>query len=188
MKKGQQLDWLVFGGYFLAVMVLGISKGKLIFPNGWLEILVLWLGGLVGWLMVWLDCLVYIYWLHPETQVSQYIRYHFDRKNFKVGWRLLEQRQGEMEELTLRSALFQIAWVILALFALTSTASIFGKALVMGLGGRILLEEWQGYLSDKQTLKRLLFWQIKRQISNQELQWYLYVITGLFAGLSLLLI
>jgi len=146
------------------------------------------LGGVLGWSMVWLDRVAYILILHPEAQVSQYVRYHLERGNYKAAWSLLESRQGELEKLTTRSVLFQAAWVVLALFAITSVASMFGKMLVMSLGLRIMVEEWIEYGRDKQLLKQRLFWQIKREVSNRELKWYMYIGTAIFAWLTAMLV
>jgi len=146
------------------------------------------IGGVVGWFLAWVDRLVYVYWSHPQTQLSQHVKYRFGKRDIKGGVRLLKQRRSELEELGFRSALFQGAWVLVAVFALTSTTSWFGKALVMGLGLHILVDEWRDYITDKKTLKRWLFWQIKREISDDELKWYLYIMTGLFGWLSWLLV
>ncbi len=177
-------------GYFLGVAGIGFLRGdyKILVLMDWLQVLLLIVGGIFGWIIVWLDRLVYIYWSHPEAQLSQYVKYYFAKKNWKAGINLMEQRKTEFKELTFRSALFQAAWVVLAVFALTSVASIFGKAMVTGLGLRILYEEWRDYLKDKKTLKRWLFWQIKREISNEELKWYLYGMTGIFVWITWLLI
>ena len=146
----------------------------------------MWLivGGGVGWFLAWFDRLVYVYWSHAQTQLSQHVRYRFERGDIKGGLRLLKERKKELKELGFRSVLFQIVWVLVAIFALTSTTSWFGKALVMGLGLRILVDEWRDYFTDKQTLKRWLFWQVKRKIADDELRWYLYIMTGLFIWLS----
>jgi len=177
-------------GYFLGIAGIGFLRGdyEILVLMDWLQVLLLLAGGIFGWIIVWLDRLVYIYWSHPEAQLSQYARYYFTKKNWKAGINLMEQRKAEFKELTFRSVLFQVAWVVLAVFALTSVASIFGKAMVIGLGLRILYGEWRDYLKDKKTLKRWLFWQIKREISNEELKWYLYVMTGIFVWLTWLLI
>jgi len=84
------------------------------------------------------------------------------------------------------SFLFQVAWFFLALFAVTSTSSLFGKALVMAIGLDLLLTEWQSQL--KNNSFSWLFWQIKREISLKEQKIFLYLMTGLFSLLTLFLI
>jgi hypothetical protein len=187
-KKQKQLQFFILGGYLLGVLATMLLRGRLVFPRDWLEIAGLFLGGVLGWMMVGLDRIVYVLILHPEAQVSQYVRYHTKRRNYKEAWSLLERRQGELEKLTTRSALFQAAWVLLAIFAITSVASMFGKMLVMGLGLRVMVEEWSEYGKDKQGLKRKLFWQIKREVSNKELKQYMYIGAGVFVWLTWLLV
>jgi len=84
--------------------------------------------------------------------------------------------------------LFQLAWVVLAFFAVTSAAGWFGKTLVLTLGLRILLEEWSEYVKDREALKQKLFWQIKREFSDSELKIYLIVMTLVVAWLARLTI
>lgn len=141
------------------------------------------IGGVIGWVLPWLDKIAYIYILHPEVQLAQYVQYQVKQKQFKSAFEVLNKRGGELDKLTTRSAMFQVIWVVLAVFTLTSVSGLFGKALVMALGLRILVEEWREYLKDKNKLKALLFWQVKREISNDELKWYLYTMSGLFLWL-----
>lgn len=134
----------------------------------------------MGWFIPWLDKIAYVLILHPEVQLSQYVKHLIDQKRYKQAFGVLESRGEEMDKLTTRSVLFQFVWVILAVFVLSSVSSLFGKALVMSLGLRILIEEWREWLKDKNKLKSWLFWQIKREVSMAELKWYLYGMTGMY--------
>lgn len=145
-------------------------------------------GGAIGWSLAFLDIVAYIYILHPEVQLSQQISYQIRNKQYKQAFELIKRRQEEFDKLTVRSALFQVVWVILAVFALTSVPSLFGKALVMGLGLRILVDEWREWFKDKNKLKSWLFWQIKREVSMDELKWYMYIMTGIYLYLVWLLV
>ncbi len=84
--------------------------------------------------------------------------------------------------------MFQIVWLVLAIFVLTSTTGNFGKALVMGLGLRVLVSEWGDWLKNKDVLRQRLLWQIKNQWQNQELKWYLLGKTIMVGWLCLLLV
>ena len=149
----------------------------------WLDILLAGVGGVIGWSLPWLDKLAYVYILHPEVQVSQYVKFKIKQKQYKSAFETLNSRGGEFDKLTTRSFLFQVAWIGLAIFAISSVGSLFGKTLVMALGLRILAENWKLYLTEGQRLKSSLFWQVKREISNKELKWYMYGMSGLFLGL-----
>lgn len=146
------------------------------------------LGGAVGWLLPVLDKIAYIYILHPEAQISQYLKWQLGKKQFKNFWETLKRRQAELDKLTTRGILFQIVWLVLAIFTATSTTGSFGKAVVMGLGLRVLASEWMEWLKNKEELKRKLFWQIKKEWQNQELKWYLAVKTIAVGWLCLLLV
>ena len=141
------------------------------------------IGGGLGWGVPFLDVVAYIYILHPETQVAQVVGYQIKSRQLRQAFDTIKRRQGELEKLTTRSALFQVVWVVLAVFTVTSVPNWFGKALVMGLGLRILVDEWRLWFKDKDKLKKQLFWQIKREISIDELKWYMYVMTGIYLGL-----
>ena len=141
------------------------------------------LGAIIGWLIPWFDKIAYIYILHPEAQVAQYVKYQISQKQFKAAWQSLNARAKEFDKLTARSLLFQLAWVVLAFFAVTSSAGWFGKTLVLALGARILLEEWREWFADKPALKQKLFWQVKKEWSDAELKIYLVVMTLVFAWL-----
>ncbi len=188
LRARLKFQYFILGGYLLGVMVsLFLGRG-LVLPRDWLEVVGLLVGGVLGWWLAWFDRVAYVLILHPEAQVSQYVRYHLGKRNYRQAWDLLEKRGGELDKLTTRGFLFQAAWLVLALFAITSVASMFGKMVVMGLGLRIMVEEWLEYRSDKALLKQRLFWQVQRQVSNQELKWYMYIGTVVFGWLTWLLV
>jgi len=187
-KKRIELSYFIIGGYLLGILMTMLLRGGLIFPKDWLEMAGLIVGGVLGWVLVWFDKIAYIFILHPEAQLSQYVNYYIKKKNYKAAWGLVNKRGGEMGKLTTRSAMFQVAWVVLALFAITSVGSMFGRVLVMGLGLRMLWENWEGYRTNRPNLKKQLFWQVKREITNDELKWYVYVMSGVFAWLTLVLV
>ena len=141
------------------------------------------LGAVIGWLIPWLDKIAYIYILHPEAQVSQYVKYQIDQKQWRAAFNSLNRRAKDFDQLTTRGILFQLAWVVLAFFAVTSAAGWFGKTLVLALGIRILLEEWSEYVKDRAGLKQKLFWQIKREWSDSEVKFYLIAMTLIVAWL-----
>ncbi|MEA3355168.1 MAG: hypothetical protein U9Q63_01650, partial [Patescibacteria group bacterium] len=84
-------------------------------------------GGGLGWSLVFFDVIAYTYILHPETQLSLYIRHQIKSKQFKQAYESIKRRRSEFNKLTTRSVLFQIVWVVLAVFGLTSVNGLFGK-------------------------------------------------------------
>ena len=130
-------------------------------------------GVVVGWLIPFFDYVAYVYILHPEAQISQYLQYELRKKQFKLVFETVKRRSSEFDKLTTRGFLFQLAWVVLAVFAITSTSGWFGKCLVMGLGLRILVEEVSEWRKDKEGLKKRLLWQVEAELNNQQLKIYL---------------
>ena len=140
-----------------------------------LQVLSLVGGGIVGWLLVYFDYVAYIYILHPEAQISQYLKWQLEKRQFKPFWQTLQRRQGEIDKLTTRGILFQIVWLVLAIFVVTSTTGNFGKAVVMGLGLRVWVSEGREFVTNKPLLRQKLFWQIQKSGNDQELKWYMLV-------------
>jgi hypothetical protein len=145
-------------------------------------------GAVIGWCLPALDKIAYIYILHPEAQISQYFRFQLKNKQWRKAYELLRLRGSELDKLTTRGLLFQLGWLGVALFALTSTAALFGKVTVLVLGLRILLEEWREWRQDKDLLKRHLLWQVKTDWPEKYLQRYLCGKTIILAWLCWLLV
>lgn len=146
------------------------------------------IGGFVGWGLVVIDRFVWVYWTRPQAQLSVQVRYFLNNRRFKEAWQVLQERKHEQRELSFRSVLFQLAWVPLAFFALTSTTSMFGQALVMAIGLHLLYDEWKDYLRSPEYLRSWLFWQIKRTVSLQEQKIYLWTMSAVFLLLTCLLV
>ena len=73
-------------------------------------------------------------------------------------------------------------WVAMAVYVITSSGSLLASGLVLGAGLRSvwqIVTQWR----DKEGLKQQLFWQIKRPLSDREVN----VILGLYVGVFILL-
>lgn len=144
-----------------------------------------WMVGVViGVLLLFLDRVVYVY-NYPAEQLSQYVRWYVQQKKYGEALALLDARRLEQDKLTFRSALFMALWVPIAFFALTSTAGLLGKGVVMGLMFHILADAWRLQTKDPRRLHTRLFWLIKRPFSDEERLVFMWVMTGIFVLLSL---
>lgn len=179
--------------YFLTHIPLALAYGLLIFAirSGWwrldLASLLSWtwwiLGVVVGVLVLFVDRIVYVY-SYPGTQISQQFMWYVKEKQYFTALDLLYARRLEQERLTFRSALFMAIWVPLAFFALTSTPSLFGKGVVMGLMLHILSDSWRLQRQDPRRLHLRLFWLIKREITDEERLTFMIIITVCFTLFS----
>ena len=141
------------------------------------------LGVVLGVLLLFIDRISYTY-AYPGEQLSQQFTWYVKQKQYLTGLALLDSRRLEQEKLTFRSALFMVVWVPLSFFALTSTSGLFGKGVVMGLMLHVLTDSWRLQKMDPQRLHVRLFWIIKRVVTPEERQVFLWIITGLFVFLS----
>jgi hypothetical protein len=179
--------------YLVSHLPLALGYAALVFliKSGWwrfewLSILnwVWWVVGVVvGVLVLFVDRIVYTY-SYPGTQISQQFAWYIKEKKYMTALELLDARRLEQERLSFRSALFMAIWVPLAFFALTSTPSLFGKGVVMGLMLHILSDAWRLQKIEPRRLHIRLFWLIKREITDEERLIFLWVITAIFGVLS----
>jgi len=156
---------------------------------GWhLDLIWLWLGGLVGAFLLDIDHLIYFFVTNPHELTSQRVRRLFDQRHFKEGLSLMTDTVLERPRLSLHNALFQVILCILAFFVLTSTNNLFGAGLVMGLALHLLKDELQDLINNEEHLRTWLFWQFKFEVSLQGQKIYLAIMMLLFLSLSWLLI
>jgi len=179
MKKALSPLALAFIGYFLAVSLL---RWRLR-----LDLIWLWMGGLLGLAFVYVDRLLHVYMTRPQEQLSLYVKHFIQQKNYRQALQLLAQRGDEQRFLMIRSVIFMIAFAPLAFYVITSTGSLIAVGMIMGIG-LYLLYELLSHLKDLEKLKLWLFWPIKRAVTDTETQVAVYGFAFLFVLLSLLLV
>lgn len=148
----------------------------------------LWVGGLIGFILVQLDRVVYVYYLFPHEQLSQQVQYLVSKGQVLGAMKLVHQRRGEQQKLVFRSLVLMLAWVPIAIFAVTSTGSLFAGGVVMGLGLHLMYDLWRDQRKDPVGLNTKLFWQVKRAVGLEEQRWFLYGLTGMFILLTWMIV
>lgn len=168
---------LVLGVIFVGKSFSVVSSEYVRVWQAWMP-LVLWLVGMIfGWIIFYGDRLVDIYFSHPDTELARYVKRYFSEKKYFSGWRLLQHNKKLLTRLTFRSVLFQIIWLFLAIFTITSTNSLFGIGFVFGVGTHLILDEWEDYFNNRDHLKKWLFWQVNRDFTDKDLKYYLVFLT-----------
>ncbi|PIU03545.1 hypothetical protein COT44_02870 [Candidatus Shapirobacteria bacterium CG08_land_8_20_14_0_20_39_18] len=148
-----------------------------------------WLGSFVGTMLPDLDQFIYVLVSHPEDYNSLRVKRVWDQGNIKETLVLLADTSGERIKLVFHNVLFQAVLVILCFFVLSSTSNIFGKGLVMAMFLHLLKDEIELLRSGNQEfLKKLLFWPIKTEISNDNQKYFIYGSAFIFILFSLFLI
>ena len=180
MKKLPQ--FLIFIIIFLPIfriLVVMYQNQSWLQLNAWLPLLSWLISCMAGFLALQMDQILDIFITNPDSNLAKAVKNYLKQKHISYGLNLLENNKHLQPRLSFRSVTFQIIWIMLIIFTFTSTVSSFGKGFVMGLGTRLLIEQWGFYFSNRNLLKNWLFWQIKREINDQELKWYLIIVTFL---------
>ncbi len=143
-----------------------------------------WLGSVAGFIFVFSDRIFYALVTRTDENMSVELRENL--KKGKVGMALsqLISERHEQKELVMRSVLFVISWWVLALFAFTSTANMFARGLILGIGIHLVFDLLADYWWDRERLN-LWFWQIKRVVPESEKQVFVVVSLVVFLFMAL---
>ncbi len=126
MPKNHFFTFLIF----LILYLLAISLISL--KLGW-QLSFFWLGVVLGFVIYQLYNLFYSLCLSSNQPPTLDLKKTFQIKKIPQLENLAIQYSLEKKNLPTNSALFQLGLVILAFFALSSTSSLVGKGLVLGL-------------------------------------------------------
>lgn len=110
-----------------------------------LSLLFFWLGAFLGSFLLSLDQVIYCYFQAPHEFTSQRIRRLLQLKRYQEALMLLSQTGEERSKLVFHSVFFQVILLVVSFFVLTSSASLLGKGLVMGIFFQSLLEQGKDF-------------------------------------------
>ncbi|MBI3384865.1 hypothetical protein HY030_01590 [Candidatus Gottesmanbacteria bacterium] len=96
-----------------------------------LSLIPLWLGGLLGAVILETDYLFQVFLVQPELPVAQDVRKIMREFGVIKGIKTVFERTGEIKNLTFHTIFFQVIFYVFALFITTSSGSVFGQALVL---------------------------------------------------------
>lgn len=113
-----------------------------------------WLGGLVGVFLPDIDHLVYVFFLSPQELTSQRLNFLLGRKEVKRAVELLYETRSERRGLIFHTFFFQIIFLILTFWLISSSASLFGRGLVLSFALHLSLDQ----ITDLVDMKNLDNW------------------------------
>ena len=149
-----------------------------------LELVWLWLGALVGTMILDLDQVFYALVIYPEEKAKEF----WQQRRIKALLEYLAETCSQRVKLTFHNALFQVGFLVFSFWVLTSTGGLFGKGLVMAVNLHLLKDEFHLLLRRREEeLRRWLFWPIRHQVSFGEQKFFVGVMGLGFLGLNLLL-
>ncbi|MBI2066088.1 hypothetical protein HYT60_01085 [Candidatus Woesebacteria bacterium] len=133
MKK----EIFVHFAFFVSLFIfISIARGYLSFSS-W----PFWLGGLVGTSLPDIDHLLYVFFLKPQELTSQRVSYLVGKRDIWGSLELLAETRSERSKLIFHTATFQLIFIILTFFVLTSSGSLFGRGLVLAFFLHLIIDQ-----------------------------------------------
>ena len=123
---------------FLVSLFIFVSIAREYFT---LAFLPFWLGGIIGTLLPDLDHALYVFFLKPEELTSQRVGYMLGKKDFWGSLELLAETRSERTRLIFHTATFELIFVILTFFVLTSSGSLLGRGLVLAFFLHLIVDQ-----------------------------------------------
>lgn len=99
-----------------------------------------WLGGIIGTILPDVDHLLYLY-LHPSELTVQRVNFYLNKHEIKRVFTLLYETRSERKDLIFHTAFFQVIFMVLTFWVLTSSGSNFGKGLVLAFSLHLLVDQ-----------------------------------------------
>lgn len=145
-----------------------------------------WLGTVVGVLILYLDPLAAAFLTSPQLPFSQKIKQMMKEKRYKEVTCEVILYHPLQEQPLAHSALFQTVLVLVSFYLVTSSGSLFGAGLVLGMVLHLVRDDLKLW-KNPDKLKKMLFWNIHRSFSDKEQKIFLGGIF-LFFGLETILL
>ena len=101
----------------------------------------LWVGGIVGTILPDVDHFIYILFLKPYELTSQRANAMLKKRSIMQTLEFLAETRYERTKIIFHTASFQLVFVILAFWVLTSSGSIFGRGLVSAFLLHLLVDQ-----------------------------------------------
>lgn len=100
-----------------------------------------WVGGLVGVVLPDLDHLLYSFFIKPTDLTSQRVGSLLQKREVKRSVELLYETRNERSGLVFHSVFFQLIFLILTFWMITSSGSIFGKGLALSFALHLAIDQ-----------------------------------------------
>lgn len=138
-----------------------------------------WLGGVVGFCLVFFDWLIQLMVMEPEKVFDVKLKKILKRENIKQGLVFALEEREKKTRLVMKSALFLLVWLVMGFFTLSSVASPFGRGFMLGLGTHLMFDLVWDYFKAPEKLSNW-FWMVKRNLDWEEKRWFVGVVVVLY--------
>jgi hypothetical protein len=100
-----------------------------------------WVGGIVGTLLPDIDHFIYILLLKPQELTSIRAEHMLEKRDVLGTLRFLAETRYERTKIIFHTATFQVIFIVLAFWVLTSSGSIFGRGVVLAFLLHMLVDQ-----------------------------------------------
>lgn len=95
----------------------------------------------MGTLLPDVDHLIYIYFFGPQELTSQRVFLGLQKRQIRPTFELLAATRSERKKLVFHTAFFQLIFLIMAFWVITSSGNIFGRGLVLAFSLHLVVDQ-----------------------------------------------
>jgi len=156
---------------FLVSVYKSLNVG--VVGQGWFQLRYseVWVGGLIGVMLLYVDYYFYAYHLHPQESASVEARKLVNQKKYLDAVYVVITKRAQNTKLIFHNASFQVFFLVFVFFVVTSSASLLGRGIVFGMVIHLLVD----MLNDKSSQGNLDSWFISFpiEVTGVNQTWYL---------------
>ena len=101
----------------------------------------LWVGGIVGTILPDVDHFIYILFLKPNELTSRRANSMLEKRSIMETLKFLAETRYERTKIIFHTASFQLIFILLTFWVLTSSGSIFGRGLVLAFLLHLVIDQ-----------------------------------------------
>ena len=164
MKKALFTHFLFLLAYFIFIALF----------KKWIDLkyLPFLFGGVLGILLPELDRLFYVYLQKPSEQISQRVSQTVDKRDWKGSLALLSQASPGVN-LIFHTIFFQIFFLILTFWVVTSSGNVFGMGIVLAFSLHLFIDQVTDYVEKGSIDNWFRNLPIDINLDREEKRWYL---------------
>jgi len=162
---------------FLVSFLIFVSLLK-----GWLSLSSwpFWVGGILGTILPDIDHLLYVFLLRPQELTSQRVSHMVGKRDLLGSMNLLAETRAERTKLVFHTATFQLIFLVLTFFVLTSSGSLLGRGIVMAFSLHLLVDEAVDFTEMGSLSNWFRNFPASLDLGKQRIYWWASVILLLF--------
>ena len=122
----------------------------------WLSAILVFLGAIIGFIILDLEYIVHAYLVDPLSETSLLIKSYIRAKNAGEYARFLSENEYTLGEVSIRSVLFQVGLFLFTIYVVTTSANAFVQGAALSMYANLLYYQFVEF-KKTQTLQRW-FW------------------------------